>query len=919
MYFLTNRIVEITVFSILIFGFFFFTFTKIADASTSYGYFEPKISYVNSTTTVNAGCAQDQSSVEFWLVEKDTEDLITGSVDSWSVNLRSSASNTVKIGGQVMTTGQKKTQPICFDPLINGFQIIVDSSTDYKTIITPSIFPGSTDLATLQSMQGNHFKGYVQLDKISATIPLVEAVTPNQNSYTTVPNFSVKTNYLPNIYGVNALNLIKLYVVNQVDNSLYVKSITTSGGTGTRSVSGPSSLPEGFYYWTFHQEFNGQSTTQKLISPTREWTFSNIPTSGIPDALPFVIDKTNPISTLSVPKIISTDSTIKTVKVTLTNNTSDAYSGLSYTTLYIDNITTGAPITEYISTQNFSSNTSASSSVYVIDGLRYGNTYRFYTKTADNVGHIYTTPFTSFSVPQSFSVPIVKLYSATSSGIFSGVGDVYNSAISTYASTTDSHSNPLIITDRAMCWATSTTDLSSTTDIFTKTYCKKSDVNLANSNYFNYWTGSMPASTTVYFRMMAQNSVGWGFSNINSTTTKPNPFGDASSTPALPVVSYISPASTTPTSLDPSLKISSAGNLSIDQYGICYSTDPNDINMLDPAQLNNQAYLASWISHCKLYGPLSNTTALPFTVKNTNPYTFVNLSPNTDYYFKVFVINSFGVGYAYGAGKTSELYYDFRNFNSSTYGVSPRFVISTDDFDLVKEVYKKIKVEFAAFDNSYDCCSYSGTRNVDYKIDLDIGNNFSVDDTRTGTISLAKSSTTPSFSSVEFYNIPLGDIKVISYINEPVSPLYPQQQNSPYKQNSASVTLNNPNMVIDEVAGSDNSSSTELVLDPQLSITVLHPTIRVGQSTTLNWSMLNSPSPFTCNILGPSTFATGGLYSFTHTPIPGPATTVATGSLDTGILKNSQLFKFECVSTLDSSINFSTTTRVNTVGIAEEI
>ena len=892
-----------------------------ADASEAFGAFAPKVTYINSSTTVSIGCNSDEASIEFWLVDKNSETTINKSISNWSINLRESAANPVKIGGSTMTLGQKNSSAICFDPLENGFQIIVDNSSNYKPLITPTIFPNTADTGALSDMIGNHFKGFIQLDAKSANTSMVEAIDPDQDQYDSDTNFIVKTNYLPEPYGVTGLNLTKIYVINQATNNLYTNSINTIGGTGTRSLPGPSSLPEGHYFWTFHQEFNGKSTTQKLTPPATEWTFSNIPTSGTPDPLSFTIDKSDPTSTISGFAITANSTSTNSVTLSFTNSVGDTYSGLAYSTIYVENISTGVPVTEYIATRTFPNNTTASSTIFNLSGLIKGNTYRFYTETADNVGKVFVSGYTTYVVPLTLSVPVVNFYSASSSKIYTGVGTVYNSAFYGYATTTDSHTNILPIIKRGACWSTSAANLATST-IFTNSSCKYTNVTMDTQNrYFGFFVGNgtLQSSTTYYFRLLAQNIEGWGYSSLGSTTTKPYPYGDASSTPGLPTVQYEPPASTTPTSVDPAIRINTAGNLPISQYGLCYSIDYNEISAMDPLQLSSQPYLNLWNSRCKLFGPLSTTTALPYRSNSNQPYTFTGLTPNTGHHFKMFAINSFGVGSTISTATTSALNYHFRNFNSSTYGVSPRVVVNDADFNPISEVYEKIEVQIAAYDNSYDCCSYQGKRVVDYKVDLDIGNNLSINDTKTGTISLDKSSTTPSFISMYFYDVPLGEIKVTSNINEPVSAIYPQQDVtlSPYKQNSTVITLNNPNLLIDEVSGSDTSSSTEIVLDPKLKITLNNSTVRYGQDTQIYWSMDNTTIPFDCKIYGPSTFATNGIYSFSHTLLAGTST--RSGSINTGPVSNTQIFKFECNYPLDTSQSFSTTTRVNVIGKPMEI
>lgn len=897
----------------------FFLSIDTVHANQSFGLFSPKIEYVDDSATAN--CSSDEASIELHLVNRDTQNLISNSIGNWSVKLKRSLSDQTEILVKNYNNANK-SEVICFDPVLNGLQVIVLPSSNYKAFSSPAIFPDNSNTSALEAMRGSHFRGYVQLSPSSETTPDTTSLYPNNGDIaTSTVEFLVQTNRLTSLYSVSKVNKIKLYLENQLTGDLYTKEVTTNGGVGVRSISAPAGLPDGRYFWSFHQEFDGDSTTQRLTFPEWTWTFGNIPVSGLPNLKSITIDSTPPVATIDEFKVVSEDSP-DLVTISFNQNVNDTFAGVSNSQLYIEDITDG--YTYGVFPMSYPAYTTSSTTTFVLSSINKDHTYRLYIISYDAFNNTSTSANFDYNIPLILNPPIVDLY--TGQGVINGVQGVTNSTAWLYGTTTDSATNYLSVTEIGSCWSTSTSIINSTSTLLTDGNCITSTSGYSDSNAsFHFYTTNLPASSTVYFRMMAKNDVGWGFSSVGSFTTNVSPFDPTAGPTSLPQVVYISPTSIQPDSLNPNLRLDSAGNMPIHEYGICYSTDQDSINNIELLKFNTSSSTYdstyrndSWGSKCRFYGSMPLTTQLPFS---PSTQTFSGLFAETDYYFVAFAINDLGAGKVTGTAKTSELNYLFKIYNG--WDFAPEVIVNPDDFNESNDTYSKIKVSFGGVDESFDLSAYcnpfqaSCAREIPYLVTVDIGNDLTVDYSVDGTMKIVKQGSSPKpygfvIDEERITNLPINTpIRITVKINEPES-LYPQT-NEAVKTWSELITLNNPNSIADSSTGTGSDSGSALDVDPEFMFSTTPSVIRPNSTTTILWDMKSID--IDCAIEGPSNFTP---VSFNPSEENGgviDSNVRVQGVVESSTIKNTQVFNLSCTNLIRT---YSTTTRINVVGNPSE-
>ncbi len=882
------------------------------EASGSYGWFASKVEYVDSVTS----CASNQASIEFWLVENNTKTLLTGSIGSWKAIVRNSD---LSISNTYNFTNQKQSSKICFDPVNQGLQVVVQDSANYFEFIGPTIKPSG---AGLNTMVGNHFRGYVELqDKSDPTGPNIESIYPTGQMFSDTPLFEVKTNFLNSVYGATEVKSTRIYAINQTTNVTYSFQSLTSGGVGTRNVPGPSSLPSGIYFWTFHQELNGSNTTNKYTAPAIQWIFGGIPSSGAPSVLSFTVDKTPPTTAIPFSYIFaSSTSPIPTdpVAVNLRNDISDTLSGLASTTIFVTN-SDGSLIIDKIQFL-YPSGTSVKNQSLSIPNLNKGETYRFYAVTEDNLGNIQTSAVQTFSIPAFLDVPTLTDLDYATTTVF---GQYYLKAKITSL-------NGSGILKWGTCW--STTLLSETDLTFngggasggrTCTYSSSpTPQNVATPYQISHLQTNLPAGTTIYYRAYAANGAGFGYTEVKSFNVPISPYDPSINPPTVPLVQFIGPYYVQKSDrIDPGVSITSAGGMqAINKFGICIALSEAGAISIDPNDViaNSGSY-----PNCRISSPTDtvsswidprNNPILPYYTRNT----FTSLLPSTIYHFKVFATNDIGVGSATGSASTQGISYYFRHANDVA--ISPKIIIDSTKYNSNTNRYDYIDVQVVAVDDSSEFPSDGSRRDINFTVDIDLNNDSSIDDTGTDIITTHKAGidalTATLYKTIRFFNVPLGSHKLNAIMNEPES--FSPQTNSANRERPALFNLTNPNVSIDSIAGSDDGSGSGLVLDPELKITASPSVVRFDQSTTLSWEMKNVNGGLNCTILGPDNFDSDGKYTFNHT-FDSTLGTTRTGTINSGNLKNTQIFKFECTNPLDPAVTYSTTTRVTVLGTVQEI
>ena len=906
-----TKLLSFSVFVLIALASFTSNTSIVSATSPAYGWFASKVEYVDSSTT----CASNEASIEYWLVESGTENLLSNSIGFWSVNVRDPLRN--RIGGQNMN-GQKQSGRVCFDPVVDGLQVVVTGSSDYRSFTGPTVFPSATDVTVLDSMRGNHFRGYVQLESLTAS-PSVESISPNGSFTSDTPTFEVRTNSLTSQYNPTQVVSTRIYALNQITNELHTISQSTPGGVGSQFISGLN-LPDGRYFWTFHQELDGSSVTNKYTAPARVWNFAGIPASGVPGLLSFTVDTTPPTSNL----INFTVSPSTPVVLEFENDMSDSLSGIANSIVYVED-SLNNPLQTIIDNNFFGTVTSSTTAV-TVNSLVKGETYNFYSVTTDNAGNTATTTRVQFTIPLTLSVPQVSLYTGAVSyggnagNAINGVGSVTHQHAYVYATVTDKWSNPSPLTGTnayRQCWATSSAALSDTAILDVSALdsgnqypanCRNRLTPWSNPNYFYTTISGLPSNETIYFRLGAENDIGWGYSSIGSFNTSASPYDATAGTPSVPSIEAYTYGDTSNSLLN-FVRITHAGFSPINQRGVCYSTDETTIDNFDPG---DPVQLAAFdlAGACELSGPLPQNYTIPTHVF----YTYAGLVPNTTYYSKAFAINDTGVGFVRFDGTTEELIYDFRHQTSPV--ISPRFVIDELDFNETTNQYDEISIITSVYDYSSEYLTSPNLRSINYLVELDADGDAVYESQEVEVIDAQRRGSSAIDSIVKFNNVPLGNISVRVTINTPEN--YPELATAQSNNVEIITTeLVNPSLVIDVTSGSDSNTGGSFIVDPLLFLDVTPSTVRVGESTSLTWSMLNTPD-VTCEIQGPDNFATDGVYSITSYDNAVPIGNTIAGSVPTNVLSDTQVFRFECRSNATTDV-FVQEARVKVVGTQIEL
>ncbi|MBP9836616.1 MAG: hypothetical protein KBC78_02160 [Candidatus Pacebacteria bacterium] len=876
-------------FLLTVFIFSFFINADITFAGGAYGWFSPKVQYVNNTTPTSIGCGTDEASIEFRLVEVGKQTTIAGSSGAWTVKVRENKTTMTELASVNFAAGVKVSTPLCFNPNSNGLQITVDDSANYHKFEGPTLFPSSGDLS---SMAGKHFRGFLELESKADMTPSVESILPDGLAFESIPTFTIRTNSISNSYRSNQVTLTRFYAINQAksDEVIVMTDNTDRTANPVPFSFTPSSFPdeEGFYFWTFQQELNGFATTSKTSAPSFLWTFSQIPSSGAPAPMAFSIDKSAPISTLSH----SINSTLATkANVKITNTASDIFGTLSTSTISV--YKSGALVTT--NTYTFT-NTNSSSHSFNQD-LDIGSVYTVRATTTDALGHIITSA-KSIDLTVSLAAPIISALNLTNTTPYSIEAFVQN--------------NGLPVTNWGSCWSTNNladlnsflSDPSSTCNHSNIT--KIADFSISNPYY------SIPVGVNIYMMVYAHSLAGTSTATFSRALI-------ANPATLLPTISYVPP--NTPIQsffIDPGVIVESTGvDTGLSVYGICIFGNSTLRDSFNPS----------------LGIPVNTPTLDKCRVTSTiNPWAFrgsgftKGVAAGTTYYFKAFAQNSAGWASTTGEATTAGLGHRFDHLEELPVYSSPiiEYQRNLTNFNGTTKTYNDINVKIAVVDNSTDRSLYA-RRVVNFTAKLlrvDGALTTQIDSKSGTTISNYpdESASTALDTQVTFNNVPLGQYQIeVTFTGADNLPV---TASPTYGSVTRTLLLTHPNIDLDSIVGDETSSGAVLIVDPELRLWATPTLLRAGQFTTLNWSMNNIGADLQCEINGPkntNTFPTSGAgagsgtYSFN---VDFASNSNLTGNISSGELTNTQLFELKC---LNGTEEFATTTRVNTLGTVQEI
>jgi hypothetical protein len=865
----------ITLVTFLFIVFLLPTLAQTSYAAGAYGWFAPKVNYI-SPTPASLGCTTDESSIEFWLANSGTQNRITSNSGPWTVNIIDNKTSMQVIRTASFPVGRSTSTPLCFNPNENGLQIVVksDPSSVFHPYEGPTLFPS---VANLDSMKGKHFRGFLELELKSDVTPSVESTSANGQVFSGQPTLKIKTNSVTSSFGAKGVNLTRFYIRNAMDaDTTYVYSTSATTTLGSELLFVPPinatnpALPEGIYFWTFQQELNGATTTRKTSAPAYTWTFSQIPSSGAPSPLSFTIDRSAPTSTLnySISSVAITSATVK-----ITNEASDLFGNLgsSKITIYDGAVIHSSSTLNFVNTNDAIHTLNAS--------LVIGKTYTVRATTTDSTGHV-TTSETSFTLSGTYAKPIIDNLNLTDS-----VPHAIEARIQTNGSN---------VTSRGSCWSTSPLSAS---DFLTSPSAKCTHsttvISVSTFNLSNEYN-SIPVDVQIFMMVYAKNLGGTTTEMFSKTLLK-------NATNTLPVIKYEPPTSPAKSYwIDPGILIEATGaDSGLLKFGVCSFVSATS---RDTADIQNLANAASTPVNCRRWGatPTPNNWAYRAV--------YANASPNQTYFYKLYAQNSSGWAYDTGEASTAPLTLKFDHLS----GYSPyiRYTKDMSNFNNGNNTYNTIDVRVAAVDSSSDISTVP-RRIISFtaKLFKKDGAVLTEIDSQSGTTTAHTPTEEPSalyHTFVSFTDVPLGTYEiVVSFTGATNIPVVPA---SVYDSVTRNLILTHPSISFSTIVGDETSTGSSLIIDPQVKLWATPSLIRAGQSTTLNWSMNDVGADLQCEIAGPKTFSPHIFTANTADNLTGTTTSPS--------LQNTQLFKLKCE---NGTEEFSTTTRVNTIGTVQEI
>jgi hypothetical protein len=859
----------------------FSSFATTANASQpgeSFGWLASKVDYIRDAS----GCQTDEASIEYQLSYDNSKTRLPSFFGTWHVYIRDAAGEIELVRNYISTT---TSSAVCFNPVTQSVQVVVNDSSQYHEFIGPSISADSG----LSSMAGYHFRGYVHLDiKANNNNAYITGLSPNNLAIKANPVFFVETNREATAYNSPELEDIKVYAVN-LDNNTYNTVVADANGSeGIREIDSMGSLSaDGNYFWVYHQRYNATTFTEKP-NTAYNWTFNSLPSSGAIKPLAFIYDTTRP-ETNAVESVKATTAPDNdNVSVLVRVGIKDKTSGLSTSTVLVTNtsgVVVAAVITPLAKQRDY---LALNINLIVPDA----QSLTFVNVVEDAAGNIST------------STPVTQLIPATESLTFPTVINVTPlppdniQSTQLYLSSQVTNSGGSLVSARGSCWELNETSFTSATNTPRCRISYSSTAGFDNDVYTDTHT-SLPASTTIYYRAFATNGSGTAFSPIVSVKTR-SFAGEFYSDAVVPVLSLAYQASTSADSSRLGGKIDGSGGSRIFHRGVCWGL----IATMLPTEAVDSPNCFVW------NGSLPTNTSLPHWFDRV----FYNLPFNTTIHYRAYASNAIGTSTRTASFSTDPARLDIAALD---------YTITNTAYNTASESYS-ITLPVIALDRSNYVIGYSATSNYPIKRTVP----FTVFAEKLDGSLIASQSgfvTVPrdiflsgepvaSIPSVTLTNIPFGFIQLRVVVNDG-EPTYNESFGSTtaFTNNSPPakiINLNDPKLEEDIITTSGGGFGPTLQ-NPNYEISFGSDVIRAGSQTLLYWDTKVNYS-MSCEIKGPTTFGTNGVYTFD------PSIDGVTGSVSTGVLSSAQVFRITCHEPITNTTYF-TETRVDVIGALKEV
>lgn len=972
-------------FLITILSYLFLNILSVSAAVESdgaYGLFSPKVEFVDNNLPTN--CGPNDASIEIQIVREGTKTPIND-LGKWTVRVRNNDSDLTIRSYKEVSANTNTSPRICFDPVVNGLEVEAQGNSQYYSFVGPTILAGDGGGSFLQTMRGNHFRGYLQLGSKGST-PFAESFNLTQNFFQSTPTgFVIKTNRLDTMLGnTTQVNATHIYAKSESTNQLFsskTEKVMFPGQAESFSFGGQT-LPEGTYYWVATQDMNGSSITDD--SSSTYWDFSNIPFTSMTDKKSFFIDNTAPTPTIEWFNPVSPwQESAGKVRFTYRVYQKDTgvASGIAFTKIWVEDSLGNVVFTKNnpsVPNSNGDYRYNLGSAPGYLDEnniyLTKGDEYILYAYSIDQVGNTSLTVSKTFSLAADLLPPILDFaepYFEENPNVF-GKYRLNGLLLSTGSSNIDGHGSY----KHNLCWGIDEEAVRNdpcggpTSNSNLGRYIINTGMNPADVP--NAWyVGPMPIPPGGYpffmetfeparyqgqrlcFKMAIRNLQNIkGYTSVQCINIPTQEEKINAGEVTVPTVSFLPPINQSynePFYSDSAflgVEIQNFGGFThVESRGVCYSLtssglpseadiatliDGDSFNVGIKSTLKPDKYLTvdSPSTNCIVWGRypggIGHTANIPFRSRGM----IDGLSAGTNYYFRAFAKNEYGVGINDGNYTTLPIDYRFVHLaNTPEFPPTGALAYNKNSFfDPDTNEYTEIRIKLGAQDRSTFFPTDGSRRVIPYKAELFLNGDYtSTPIVETGTIithiykptfyyyfydspvdtsEIINDAVSDSLMDViKFNNIPLGTHSLRVTLNEPPTFTQGVWDN---RDKVIEIKLTDPNLDIQGTSAADDNSGGALIVDPNLSLTALPSVVRAGQKSKLRWEMDNVNGSMDCEITGGNTNET-----FTHTHIPGSGR--QSDEVDTSILNHTQNFTFSCTALSNGDI-YTTSTRVTVIG-----
>ncbi|MCB9813899.1 hypothetical protein H6784_00630 [Candidatus Nomurabacteria bacterium] len=339
-------------------------------------------------------CGSSATVGQIQLVEENSNTLVL-TPPTWTITVKDSSGVETYSWTGVDTSVSPK---FCYQ--LSSDYIKVDSSETVEYFAHAGEFV-KTNVGEPADYYGQLYLGRVHLRSRSKELNNISPLYPESTSYNSSPGYIINTNQIANIYGASERHTIKHTVLDISDLTETTRNISSSGTSGLEMLPAVA-LPDGRYVWYFSMTLDGNVEISDNLHLS-----SDVPTSGITTAVPFIIDTAPPIVSVDLELISVVDGK---ANVTISNSIQDKLSGTLSSTIYLQEVTPGSSWSN--TSVGLINGSNDKQTVSINYELTSGTSYQYFAVSTDVAGNVATSTVMNFTAPAVMPVnPIVKISS----------------------------------------------------------------------------------------------------------------------------------------------------------------------------------------------------------------------------------------------------------------------------------------------------------------------------------------------------------------------------------------------------------------------------------------------------------------------------------------------------------------------------